>query len=348
MDFGLSPIDDIQSAKLSFLPKHIINIIEYQRGLTEFDPNKPDEYMLYTGRGPSQGSFHIGHLPGIELIKAFQKHLKNKIFFMISDDEKIFRDNIDRIEMNSNVEHTLNQLSNLGLTEEITNYHINSHGISKDNYEILIRLMGMISIHVLNNIFGEKTNVGEYFYPLYQILPCFLGKQCIVIAGKDQDPFFRLARDLARRIGHKQPIIIYTKSVPGLDGSEKMSTSVPTSLPIFLTDSKEIIKMKISKVKKVGAGSLDELFDHGANLMEDTLYDLIKIFESNEDILSKITKGYTTGYEELAEELAQLRDICGPKGVIVRNGKGMVTTGGIRFYVTNLIQNVIYPQINNT
>ncbi len=338
MDFGLLPLDDSLSEKLSFLPSTLRGLIEYQRGLSDFDPANPENYMLYTGRGPSQGSFHIGHLPGIQLIKAMQVFLGSKIFFMISDDEKIFRDDIDQTKMAENVAHTLTQLANLGLTEENTHYHINSQGISAEHYGILIHLLRMTNINTLNNVFGEKTNVGEYFYPLYQILPCFLGKQCIVIAGKDQDPFFRLARDLARRMGHKPPILLYTKSVPGLDGTEKMSTSVPTSLPIFLTDTPAIVKSKIAKVEKVGAGSLDELFEYGANLEQDTLYQLLQIFEPDVDRLAMITRAYTTGYTADAEEVQQLRVACGgEKTVLVRGEKAMLTTGGLRAYVTDCI-----------
>ncbi len=340
MDFGLLPLDSSLSEKLSFLNPTVRGLIEYQRGLSDFDPSKPENYMLYTGRGPSHGSFHIGHLPGITLIREFQKFLKSQIFFMISDDEKIFRDDIDQKQMSENVANTIQQLSSLGLTEKTTRYHINSHGISQEHYSILIRLMSMTSVHVLNNIFGEKTNVGEYFYPLYQILPCFLGKQCIVIAGKDQDPFFRLARDLAHRLGHKPPILLYTRSVPGLDGSDKMSTSVPTSLPIFITDSPDVIKAKIAKVKKVGAGSLDELFEFGANLEQDTLYQLIQLFETNAEVLELLTKGYTTGLT--VEETETATKLCGQKGVILRENKRMITTSGIRTYVTALLTRILF------
>ncbi len=341
LDFGLLPVDETHAEKLSFLPPTLRGLIEYQRGLADFDPTKPEDYMLYTGRGPSHGSFHIGHLPGIQLVKAMQAFLGSKIFFMISDDEKIFRDDIQQAKMAENVANTIDQLHKLGLTEATTQYHINSAGISAEHYAILIRLLGMTNINTLNNIFGEKTNVGEYFYPLYQILPCFLGKQCIVIAGKDQDPFFRLARDLARRLGHKPPILLYTKSVPGLDGTEKMSTSVPTSLPIFLTDTPAVVKAKIAKVKKVGAGSLDELFEHGSNLEQDTLYELLQLFEPDADRLAMITQGYTGGYAADAAEVGHLRSICGPKGVITRGEKAMLTTGGLRSYVADCIIRVI-------
>jgi tryptophanyl-tRNA synthetase len=341
MEFGLLPLDATHSEALSFLPPHLLHLIEYQRGLSEFDPTKPNDYRVYTGRGPSLGSFHIGHLPGIELAKEMQCFLGTKMFFMISDDEKMFRDNIDAITMKENVRNTVEQLAKLGIQDANAEIYINSSGISQEHYAILIRLMSMTSVHVLNNIFGEKSNVGEYFYPLYQILPCFLGKQVIVIAGKDQDPFFRLARDLAKRMGAKPPILLYTKSVPGLDGSGKMSTSVPSSLPIFLTDSAKTIQEKIRKVKKVGAGSLEELFATGANLESDTLYALLRLFESNTDTLYLITKAYTTGLHDTDAMVPRLTDLCGTKGISTRDGKSMITTGGLRVYVATLLTRVV-------
>lgn len=341
MDFGLISLDNTHISQLSFLPRNILKLIEFQRGLSDLDLSKSDNYMLYTGRGPSQGSFHIGHLPGIELIKELQKKLKSKIFFMISDDEKIFRDDINQKVMLENVKGTIMELNRLGLTEENTKFHINSKDLTPEYYAILIRLMSIVSINVLNNIFGEKSNVGEYFYPLYQILPCFLGKQCIIVAGKDQDPFFRLARELARKLGHKPPIILYTRYVPGLDGSDKMSTSNIASLPIFLTDNLSNIKNKIYKVKKVGAGSLDELFQKGANIQEDTLYQLIDIFEKNTDIFDIITKGYTTGFLLDDIGIEKIRSICGDKSIIVKNNKAMLTTAGVRTYVVKMIYEVI-------
>ncbi len=340
MEFGLAELDDSARNKLQFLSINSINNIEYHRGLDEFNPESPDDYMLYTGRGPSHGSFHIGHLPGLYIIKEFQKFLNSKIFFMISDDEKIFRDNINISEMNENTQNTIQQLNTLGLTNDNTIYHINSNGISHTHYNILIKLMSFVNINTLNNIFGIKTNIGEYFYPLYQILPCFLGKQAIIIAGKDQDPFFRLARDIARRIGHKPPIIIYTRSIPGLDGSDKMSTSVPSSLPIFLTDDMQTISQKISKVKKVGAGSLDELFTYGSNLKEDTLYQLITIFETNNENLQLIRTGYTTGFLSNVD-MEYLQSLFGKKGIITKNNKTMITTYGVRTYLINLIHSIL-------
>lgn len=334
-NFGLQNINENIKQKINFLPNNLINIIEFHRDLDTFDINK--EYYLYTGRGPSVDSFHIGHLPALLLTLELQKYIKEKIYFMISDDEKIFRDNIDRNIMEKNVISTIEQLNKIGFTHDNTIFHINSNGINKEHYNILIQLLSMVNVNQLNHIFGEKGNIGEYFYPLYQILPCFLNKnkQCIIIAGKDQDPFFRLARDLAGRLGYKKPIIIYTKSIPGLDGSEKMSTSVISSLPIFLNDTPKIINDKIFKIKQVGAGTLDELFNYGANLSIDIPYILISIFDNSDNIIL-IKKAYTIGILD-NEELEKLIELVSEKGVQTRKNKSMLTSFGIRTYLSKLI-----------
>ncbi len=160
---------------------------------------------------------------------------------MISDDEKIFRDKIDIKQMESQVYNTISQLNKLGFNDSNCDIRINSKGIGESEYKNIIKLMSMTTLNELNKIFGEKTYIGEYFYVFYQLMPCFLDKNktAIIIAGIDQDPFFRLARDIAPRMGFPKPIVIYTKNVIGLDGSPKMSTSNQNSNPIFIDDTRD-------------------------------------------------------------------------------------------------------------
>lgn len=340
-NFGIKTLNNTDILKLNFLPVNLLNLIESHRGLENFNQIEPHKYYLYTGRGPSQGSFHIGHLLGLELILEFQKFVKNKIYFMISDDEKIFRDKINLEQMNSNVQNTISQLNKLGFNDSNCDIRINSKGINESEYKNIIKLMTMTTINELNKIFGEKTHVGEYFYVFYQLMPCFLDKNktAIIIAGIDQDPFFRLCRDIAPRIGFAKPIIIYTKNVIGLDGSPKMSTSNINSNPIFIDDTKEIIKQKILNIKYVGAGTLNELFDKGANLENDVPFKLIKIFDKNKDIVKLIEKAYTIGLETDSAEHEELKKYL-DKGLVTRN-KTMLTSFGIRQYLLNLICNIV-------
>ena len=321
-----------------FLPPNLRSLISYQRGFETLDLSKP--VYIYTGRGPSKAAFHIGHLPALKLCLALQAYFKTTIQFMIADDEKIFRDGISRDQMTENVSETIRQLSQIGFNETNTHFRINSTGIKAEEYELVMKMLGSISVHTLTSIFGEKSNLGEYFYPLIQVLPCFSkSSQCIVIAGIDQDPFFRLARGLARKMGFAPPIVLYTHSVPGLDGSEKMSTSVLDSNPIFLGESASSVAKKVSKIRKVGAGSLDELFARGANLEIDIPYRLLTFFDESEN-LPLIAKAYTFGLTDPCE-VAQLNELVGETGIKSQNGRTMLTSSGIRQYLTTILIEVV-------
>lgn len=334
-EFGVKSFTEEQLGRLSFLPKSSIALLHYHRGFDTVTFDKPT--YVYTGRGPSTASFHIGHLPGLQLCLNLQKHLGERIEFMIADDEKMFRDGIDRSVMEDNIRETIQQLRSIGFNTNNTRFRINSEGFTAEEYGLLIQMLRIVSVNTLTQIFGAKPSIGEYLYPLIQILPCFSkGRQCIVVAGIDQDPFFRLARDVARRLGFTPPAVLYTYSVPGLDGSEKMSTSVSTSIPIFLTDSEDDIRAKVTRISVVGAGSLDELFERGADLMKDIPYRLINLFDPDHMNRTLLARAYTVGLTE-DRDIVTLNSVVPPKGVHQRGGRTMLTTYGIRCYLTGLL-----------
>ena len=125
---------------------------------------------------------------------------------------------------------------------------------------------------------------------------------------------------------------------------EKMSSSVPLSNPIFLSDSMEVIKNKIMGVKKVGAGTLDELFEKGADLESDTLIELARLFEPNKSLLEMIEKGYSFGFDNTNETdleiIENLKNIIPVKSIVCREKKTIITTYGIRCYLFGLIFNI--------
>lgn len=60
-----------------------------------------------------------------------------------------------------------------------------------------------------------------------------------------QDPYFRMTRDVAPRIGHLKPALIESKFFPALQGeSGKMSASDSNSA-IFVNDTPSQIKDKV-------------------------------------------------------------------------------------------------------
>jgi len=59
----------------------------------------------------------------------------------------------------------------------------------------------------------------------------------LIPCGIDQDPYFRMTRDVCNRIKAPKPAGFYSKFFPSLQGfGTKMSASVPTT-GIFMTDT---------------------------------------------------------------------------------------------------------------
>lgn len=71
-------------------------------------------------------------------------------------------------------------------------------------------------------------------------------KLMIAIFTELQDPYFRMTRDVAPKLGFQKPSLMFSTFFPALQGaSSKMSASDETS-SIFLTDTPNQIKKKVS------------------------------------------------------------------------------------------------------
>merc|ERR1712029_606936 len=137
-------------------------------------------------------------------------------------------------------------------------------------YENMIDVMKHVTFNQVKGIFGfnDSSNIGKIMFPAVQAAPSFSssfpfifgGKKdvpCLIPCAIDQDPYFRMTRDVAPRLnppglpkGSKElrkPALLHSVFFPALQGSAtKMSASDSTS-PIFLTDTKNEIKKKINK-----------------------------------------------------------------------------------------------------
>ena len=70
---------------------------------------------------------------------------------------------------------------------------------------------------------------------------------CLIPCAIDQDPYFRMTRDVAPRLGYAKPALIHSTFIPALHGAQsKMSGSDVTS-SVYLTDTLKQIKTKINK-----------------------------------------------------------------------------------------------------
>ena len=99
------------------------------------------------------------------------------------------------------------------------------------------------------------SDIAKVFFPAVQAAPSFpcafphmFGKrvdiQCLIPQAIDQDPYFRVTRDVAPRLGWKKPALIHSKFFPALQGHQ---TKMSRDAAIFVTDTPKQIQDKINK-----------------------------------------------------------------------------------------------------
>ncbi|MFW9975497.1 MAG: tryptophan--tRNA ligase [Candidatus Thorarchaeota archaeon] len=233
---------------------------------------KGNKFVLYTGRGPS-GITHIGHLVPWMFTKWMQEKFDTRLYFQMTNDEKYFSEphlSLDDVRKYT-YDNTLDLLA-LGFEPENT-YIIQDIEHIDLLYEIAVEVARKVTFSTVKAVFGfdNSTNIGFTWHPAIQAVPAFLhswiyGKNtpCIIPCAIDQDPFWRVARDVAERLGYYKPASIQCSFVPGLKEGGKMSSSDPMSA-VFTTDTPKMAKKKVMAAFTGGRATVEEQRKLGAN-----------------------------------------------------------------------------------
>lgn len=128
---------------------------------------------------------------------------------------------------------------------------------------------------------------------------------CCIPCAIDQDPYFRMTRDVAYKLTNKnhflqgKPSLIHSKFFPPLQGiTGKMSSSDPNTA-IFLTDSTDQITKKIKQFAYSGGQELlAKQREIGANLDVDISYQWLNFFYQDDEELEIIKLQYGSGNGE--------------------------------------------------
>lgn len=67
---------------------------------------------------------------------------------------------------------------------------------------------------------------------------------CLIPCAIDQDPYFRLFRDLAPRLNYKKPALIHSTFLPSLEGVQTKMSAPNLKSAIFVTDTPNKIRKK--------------------------------------------------------------------------------------------------------
>ena len=256
-------------------------------------------FFLYTGRGPS-GPMHIGHLIPFILTKWLQDKFRVNVYIMITDDEKYWDEpgmSIRDVRRWA-YENTLDIIA-VGFDPDRTFIFHDIEYIGK-LYPMAVKVAKRINFNTARAVFGfsGSTNIGLIFYPALQVVPTFFEKRrCLIPAAIDQDPYWRIQRDLAESLGYYKTAAIHSKFMPPLTGLEgKMSTSRPETA-IFLHDDPKTVRYKIMRYAFSGGQPTVELHRKlGGNPDIDVSFQWLKIyFEPDDTKLRKIEEDYRSG-----------------------------------------------------
>jgi len=273
------------------------------------------EFALYTGRGPS-GNTHLGHLIPWIFCKHIQDTFGVDLYFQITDDEKFLcKPDLSLEETNKLAYENALDLIALGFKPNKTFIIIDTL-YAKTLYKLALKVAKKVTASQAKAVFGftNETNIGMYFWPSVQAVPCFLpsilnGKpvRTLIPAAIDQDPYWRIARDIAPKLGFPKTAAIHNTFLPSLLGPQgKMSSSEGTHATIFTTDSPEEVKRKINKYAFSGGQvTLEEHRKKGGNPDIDMSYQWLTFFEEDDKKLQKIHSEYKSG-KLLSGELKQI------------------------------------------
>ncbi len=279
--------------------------------LDEYD--KGNKFFLYTGRGPS-GHTHLGHLIPWMFTKWLQEKFDVELYFQMTDDEKfLFKQNMELEETNRLAYENALDVIALGFNPKKT-FIFSDIDYAKTLYKEALKVAKKLNFSTTKAVFGFKneTNVGQIFFTSMQSVPAFLpsvkaGRNipCLIPHAIDQDPHFRICRDILPKLGYFKPATIHCKFLPGLSAGSKMSAS-NENVTIYTTDNEDVVKKKIMKYAfSGGQPSIEEHRKHGGNPDIDVPYQWLTFLEEDDHKLKQIHDDYKSG-KMLTGEMKQI------------------------------------------
>ncbi|KAG6903178.1 tryptophan--tRNA ligase [Termitomyces sp. Mi166 len=252
---------------------------DFDKILDRYEQGKP--FFLYTGRGPSSDNdekFLFKHELKVEQTKAFARQNARDIIAVGFDLKKTFI---------------------------FSNYDYMGGAF----YQNVSKISRQITYSQAKATFGfsESDNIGKVHFAAIQAAPSFSNSfpqifgtttnpPCLIPCAIDQDPYFRLTRDVAQKLKYQKPTLLHAKFFPALQGPQtKMSASDPNS-SIYMSDTPSQIKNKINRHGFSGGQETEE--EHrrlGGDTEVDVSYQYLRFFLEDDAELEQLGKDYRAG-----------------------------------------------------
>lgn len=267
-----------------------------------------EPFYLYTGRGPSSEALHLGHLIPFEFTSYLQNAFDVPLVIQLTDDEKFLWKDMPLEEAYRLGKENAKDIIACGFDQAKT-FIFSDVDYIGHMYPVILRIRKAVTFNQVRGAFGfdGSHNIGQIGFPAVQAAPSFpdafpiplRGRKdmlCLIPQAIDQDPYFRVTRDVAPRLKLEKPALIHSKFFPALQGFRtKMSSSVGNTA-IMVTDTAEQIRTKVYKYAfSGGQDTVEKHRELGANLDIDVSYQWLRFFMEDDARLEDIGREYKAG-----------------------------------------------------
>ncbi|KAL8909071.1 MAG: hypothetical protein Q9207_000405 [Kuettlingeria erythrocarpa] len=289
--------------------------------LSKYESGIP--FFLYTGRGPSSDSMHVGHTVPFEFTKYLQDVFDVPLVIMLTDDEKFFH--TPKLSLKDVYRFTIqNAMDIIAVGFDMKKTFIFADTSFVDGgfaaaFNTNVREMGKrTTINQIRATFGfnDSNNIAEFNFPAMQSATAFATSfpfifgtdlkkvakiPCLIPCAIDQDPYFRQCRDNAPRMGFLKPAIIHSVFLPSLRGSESKMSASDADSSIFLSDTDNQIKKKVGKAFSGGQDTAELHREIGGRTAVDVPFQYLTFFMEDDEELERIRMAYEKGQMQSGE-----------------------------------------------
>lgn len=281
---------------------------EFNDILKLHEAGKP--FYLYTGRGPSSGSLHLGHLVPFMITKWLQETFDVPLVIQLTDDEKFLWKDLDAAEAQRLAIENAKDILAMGFDVKKTFIFSDFKfmGECSKFYENVIKVQRRVTFNQVKGIFGfgDSDSIGKIAFPAIQAAPSFCSTfpkifgdrkdiPCLIPCAIDQDPYFRMTRDVAPKLGYQKPALIHSVFSPSLQGAQTKMSASDLSTSIFLTDKPKEIEKKIKRAFSGGQETVEKHRELGGNCDTDISYQYLRFYMEDNERLEQIRRDYSSG-----------------------------------------------------
>jgi tryptophanyl-tRNA synthetase len=313
--------------------------------LDNFEAGRP--MYLYTGRGPSSEALHLGHLIPFMFTKYLQDVFKCVLVVQMTDDEKFLWKDLELEECHRLAFENAKDIIACGFDITKTLIFSDLDYISH-MYPNILKIQKATTYNQVKGIFGftDSDHIGKHAFPAVQAAPSFSSSfphifgsrvdvPCLIPCAIDQDPYFRMTRDVAPRLGFLKPSLMHAKFFPAMTGPGTKMSASDASTAIYCTDTPKQIKEKVNKHAFSGGRETVELHRQlGGNCDVDVSYQWLTFFEFDDAKLKHVHEEYSSGRMLTGEIKAELISVITPLVERHQAARARVTDGIVRAFMT--------------